>query len=425
MIRDTSAQDIVRTTSTTSPRKWLLIGLCGLAMLGVLSMGISKIGLWFKGEITVSAETIRTAQVERGDFISDLGLEGRVVAAVSPTLYSPLAGIVNLKVQPGDNVSKNQIVAIVDSPESQAELEQQQANLQRLQAQLGRQRIQSKITQAGNQQILDLAQVKLRAAHREMRRAEKSKNISAISDIEYERYKDELSRAEVEAKHAQQDASLNKESLEYELRTKELELESQQLLVDNLKRRVEDLSLRSPVDGVIGRVEIKHKAAVAANTALITVVDLSAFEVELLIPESYADDLGIGMSAEVLYNSNQYTGKLSSLSAQVVNNQVTGRIRFTDQGPQGLRENQRLQARIIINHLVDVLKIKRGAFIESGAGRIAYVLDNQGLAHRHEIQLGSRSISQVEILTGLDQGQTIITSNITQFQNAQTVRIAD
>ena len=63
--------------------------------------------------------------------------------------------------------------------------------------------------------------------------------------------------------------------------------------------------MRSPVDGVVGTLSVADRSVVAANTALMTVVDLSQLEVELEIPESYADDLGLGMTAEVNIGAHQ------------------------------------------------------------------------------------------------------------------------
>ena len=68
--------------------------------------------------------------------------------------------------------------------------------------------------------------------------------------------------------------------------------ERRRLLTANLERRVEELNVRAPVDGIIGTLNVADRAVVAANTALMTVVDLSRLDVELSMPESCAEDLG-------------------------------------------------------------------------------------------------------------------------------------
>lgn len=422
-IRDTSAQDVVLDGSDRW--RWLkwAVPLAGLALLGLL-LG-SALSNWLSAEASVSADRIRTAVVSRGDLVRDLNVQGRVVAAVSPTLYSPATGTVTLEVQPGNAVSLDQVLARIDSPEVRSEFLQEMSSLDRLNAELEREKIQARKAQVKSQQTIDLAKVKLTAADREMRRAEESIKTNAISEIDFERARDELARARVEHNHAVQDAQLESESLEFETATRQLAVGRQQLIVDELKRRVDDLSVRSPVDGIVGNVAVDQKALVNENAPLITVVDLSAFEVEIRIPEAYADDLGIGLAGEVHYNSARYRGDLVSLSPEVVNNEVVGRIRFSGETPPGLRQNQRVTVRVMMDELVSVLKLQRGAFADSGGGRSAFVMTDAGLAERRPIRLGARSAAEVEVLAGLNEGDRVIISSITEFEEYDTIQVVD
>mgnify|MGYP001580411641 CR=1 FL=1 len=196
-------------------------------------------------------------------------------------------------------------------------------------------------------------------------------------------------------------------------------------MVAELDRRVAELMIRSPVTGIVGNVAVEQKALVNENAALITVVDLTAFEVEIRIPESYADDLGIGLSSDVKFNNEEYAGQLVSLSPEVVDGEVVGRIRFSDRTPPGLRQNQRVTVRITMDELKGVLKRQRGSFADNGGGRSAFVVTADGLATRSPIRLGSRSITEVEGLDGLEEGERIIISSISEFEDYDTIQIVD
>ncbi|MEE4218847.1 MAG: HlyD family efflux transporter periplasmic adaptor subunit [Xanthomonadales bacterium] len=422
-IRDTSAQDV----QIEKPGRWRklkrLIPLLVLApVLVLLSNALSN---WLNAEASVSADRIRTAVVGRGDLVRDLNVQGRVVAAVSPTLYSPATGTVTLQVMPGDAVVTGQVLATIDSPEVRAEFMQEQSTLDRLNAEREREKIQARKAQVKSQQTIDLARVKLTAAEREMRRADESMKTNAISEVEYERARDELSRARVEHNHAVQDAQLETESLEFETATRQLAVERQQMVVNELNRRVDDLAIRSPVTGIVGNVAADQKSLVNRNAPLITVVDLSAFQVEVRIPETYADDLGIGLAGDVKYNNQDFRGELVSLSPEVVNSEVVGRIRFVGDMPPGLRQNQRVTVRIMMDELLDVLKLQRGSFAETGGGRTAFVLAANGLAQRKAIRLGARSAGEIEVLDGLAEGDRVIISSIAEFEDYETIQIVD
>jgi HlyD family secretion protein len=160
-------------------------------------------------------------------------------------------------------------------------------------------------------------------------------------------------------------------------------------------------------------------------------VDLTEFELDVDIPESYADDLAIGMVAEVNLNGQTHQATLVTISPEIENNQVTGRVRFakTDSNnnqlssPLGLRQNQRLTTRILMESKRDVLIVERGQFLQSANGNVAYVLQD-GLATRTTINTGARSLSVVEVLNGLTEGQQIIISSTDQFSAAKTVLIS-
>jgi multidrug efflux pump subunit AcrA (membrane-fusion protein) len=71
------------------------------------------------------------------------------------------------------------------------------------------------------------------------------------------------------------------------------------------------------------------------------------------------------------------------------------------------------------------LMLQRGQFLDSGGGRIAYVLDGKGLAHRRPITVGARSLSAVQIESGLEEGDSVVISSIEPFEGAETVLVTD
>ena len=92
--------------------------------------------------------------------------------------------------------------------------------------------------------------------------------------------------------------------------------------------------------------------------------------------------------------------------------------------PSGLRQNQRLNARILLDSRTDVLMVSRGQFMESGAGRVAYLVED-GMAHRRSIETGARSLNRVEILSGLEAGDTIVISSTELFRGADHAMLTD
>ena len=421
-IRDTSGQDRpVDQAPRLRQRRYLLIG-GAVGALALLIFVVMLVRGWMSAEVSVPRERVRIAEVTRGEFVRDVSAQGTVVAAVSPTLFAVAAGTVHYIVQAGDTVKKGQPLAQVDSPELRNELAREEATLAGMEVAVQRQSIDTRRQMLAAQQTIDLANVNIEAAQREQRRAEDSWSKHLISERDYEKARDEAAAAAVNHKHAVQTAELQKESLQFELSARRLERDRQRLVVEDLQRRVNDLEIKSPVDGIVGTLAVNERAAVPQNAAVITVVDLTAFEIEFQIPETYADDLKLGMDAEVTYGTRKYPAIVSAVSPEVKSGQVTGRLRFSDEVPRGLRQNQRLSSRIVLEQRYAVLKVARGAFLDTGGGRIAYLVQGD-IATRTKIETGATSVTEVEILQGLSPGDRIITSSLGEFDRAETVRL--
>ncbi len=423
-IRDTSAQDVAIDPTPQRQRRVRIAIAVGAGIALLIAIAVPATLRWMDAEISVPRERVRIATVTRGPFIRDTSAQGVVVAAVSPTLFSPAAGTVTYTVQAGDTVQQGQVLGTVNSPQLSNELAREQATAESLEVAVARQSIDTRRRLLTLQQTTDTAEVSIRAAERELKRAEDAWSTRAISQRDYEKARDDLTTAKLAHEHAIENAALEKEGLEFELKTRHLERNRQRLTVQELKRRADELTLRSPVNGVVGTLAFNQKAAVTENAALLTVVDLSAFEIEFQLPESYADDIGLGMQAEVSYGQHKYPAKVTAVSPEVKQNQVTGRVRFAGQVPPGLRQNQRVSTRIVLESRDNALKVQRGTFVDSGGGRVAYVVED-GLARRTAITLGASSIAEVEIASGLEDGDAIIVSGTDTFGDAAIVRLTD
>jgi len=423
-IADTSAQDIELAPKGNRTRN-LIGGGSILAVLVVLWVAIPALNRWSSTSASVPYDRLRIAEVIRADLVRDVSLQGRVVAAVSPTLYAPAAGTLSLHVEAGASVEVDQVLAVVDSPELENELKQAEAALEEQEMELERQRIESKQAALDKRKGADLADVALVAAKREMRRADEAHERGVIPVIDFEKAKDDLRNAELAYEHAVADADLFDERLTFELRAKELSRNRQELLVVELQRQVEQLDIRSPVAGIVGDLLVEQRAAVSRDTPVMAVVDLSRFEIDAQIPESYADDLAIGMQAEIILGDQKYSGQLVAVSPEIIAGQVRSRIRFSGNMPPNIRQNQRLTTRVLLEERPSVLTLQRGQFLETGGGRIAYVLRDDDIAERRQITIGGRSLSSVEITSGLSEGDRVIISSIDQFRSADTVLITD
>lgn len=418
MIKDTSGQDKVLAVSMAQKFKWpVILGGAALLMSALVwaSFGTDK------ASSSVDASELRFATLTRGTLVRDIATTGKIVAANAPILYSTEEGVVSLLSQPGDEVELGQVVATIESPNLVSQLKQQQALLEGMQSSLERAKLDARRQTLVINQLLDMAKVDLEAAERESRRGDQLIENKLISKIDFEKSKDDLHKAKLVHQHAIEEVDLLKDTLSFELKNSALEVDRQALVVQEFDRQLGALQIKAPVSGIIGNWLVEQKARIAPSQPILTVVDLSAFEAELAVPETYADELGLGMEVELNLGNMQLVGKLSSISPEVREREVSARVRFDGGDKLSLRQNQRLSARVLLENRPNVLMVKRGDFLGLGGNQV-YVL-NGDIASLNPIELGVRSMSQVEVLTGGKEGDVWVISGSEAFNNADRVQI--
>jgi HlyD family secretion protein len=277
---------------------------------------------------------------------------------------------------------------------------------------------------ANADKLVAQAEIDRQTAAREVEINTRMFKSGVIPELELRRSEDLLKKAEIALRHAHTEAGLAGKELAFDLGTKTQGLEREREVVRELERQVAALEIMSPVDGQVGQLLVAQRAAVAANAGVLTVVDLGAFELELRVPDSFARDLALGMSAEISAGTQKFAGRVRSVSPEVIDGNVATRLEFVDLRPAGLRQNQRLTARILIDERPDVLKVQRGAFVEAGGGNWAYFVED-GIAERRAIRVGAVSLDAVEILSGAKVGDQIVVTGADAFGDAQRVRIAN
>jgi HlyD family secretion protein len=421
VMRSTEGQDAPVEDKRPHWRRRRVLYIAGGALALVIALLVWLLLEWSDLRNTVSAERLRVVTVTKGHFIRDVAAQGTVIAAVNPTLFAIAPGTINYLVRAGDTVTKGQPLATLDSPALRNEFDRERATLDSLTAALARQEIEIRRQMLLSQQQADLAKVAITAAEREKKRAESAWDERVISERDYRRALDDLDTAKLNFDHASATTGLERDSLALELRTKRLERDRQAFVVENLKSRVEELTVRSPVSGMVANLAQTEKARVPESAPLITVVDLSAFEIEFQVAETYARDIKAGMTADITLDGRPHTGLVTAISPEVRQSQVTGRVKFAGAQPPGLRQNQRASVRIVLDERNDVVKFERGSFIDD-ATRALYVVRGDR-AVRMPVELGAASVAEVEVVRGLAAGDRVIVSDMRDFNDEPEVVI--
>jgi HlyD family secretion protein len=372
MIRDTSAQDRPLDTQPARKRRLLVIGGCVGAALLLVVLG---------------------------------------------------APAVTLQVHAGDSVKKNQVLALIDSPDLTAKLAQERSNADAMQADAMRAEVDSRSQRAAQQSTWDNASIDHKTAENDLARQQKAFEAGAVAGMQVDHAKDTLEKARIALANATTGLKLKEDSLRFDVQAKQLAHQRQLLLVKDLQRQLDSLAIKSPVDGQVGQLFVPERASVAKDAQLLSVIDLSALEVQVQVAESFARELAIGMPGEISGNGQSWQGLVSAVSPEVVANEVAARLRFAGATPGQLRQNQRLSVRVLLDKRDNVLTVRRGSFVDESGGAYAYVV-RDGIAVKTPIRVGARSIDKVEILSGLNVGDEVVIAGGESLQGTERVALS-
>lgn len=397
----------------------LALGLCAVALLAWMGWHFKSA---LAGGASVNRNRLTFATVGVGELTRDVAAEGRVVAASAPTLYAGSGGTVTFAVQPGSAVKAGQVLATIASPELQATLAQLRSAADALKSDWLRAQADARQASAAADASVQTAALALTSAENDLARQSRAFEAGAAAGMAVDQARDTVARARITHDQAKKALALKDDALHFELAARRQAHERAVLQVADLQRQQNELTVRAPVDGQVGQQFVSDRSTVAKDTKLLAVVDLTQLEVQVQVAESQARELAPGMPGEISGNGQRWSGRVSSVSPEVVNGEVAARLRFDGPPPAALRQNQRLSVRVLLDHRERVLRVARGAFVEEGGGRWAYVAQGD-VAVKRPVRLGAQSLTQVEVLDGLKAGDEVVVAGSDAFKSANHVQL--
>lgn len=403
---------------------WVFATAIIIAGIGILIWLSMDWIMQLKTQRSMPREHLRFAQVTRGDLRREFAMEGSLVVANSPTLYSSAEGIVTYHVKAGDPIKQGDLLLSIESPSLSSELTQANARLEELNAQLNQIELTMQHNAVMDRQAQEKSQLELRASERNFARFQQGFSQHFVSRLEFEKAEEALQLSQLAAAQLPTVQQINRKINQNQLRGLQQQVHSQAAVVNEYTRRMQALRIVSPVNGQVSDLVAKQQAAVNALSPLITVVDLSRFEVEADIAEHYAREIRPGMTVNLVLDGQTHPGTIVAIAPEVSSGQINVRLGFSGVQPANLRQNQRVSAQILLEQKSQVLIIPAGLYLDTDQGKSLFVVTGQ-VAKRTPVQIGARGISQVEVQQGLNAGDEIIISDTSALRDIDSLFITN
>lgn len=386
---------------------------CGLIYVIVLASGPRR--------LRINAEHIQIEEVKQADFMEYVDVEGIVHPILTIIVNTREAGNVDQIIgEEGSLLKKGDTILTLTNPNLMREIEDQQDEWEK-------QRIsyQEKALEM-EQKSLTLKQQTLEAEY-ELNKIRKSFSLEKeeyamgirskaqleVSEDEY-RYKTESTRLKL--KSLQSDSSMT--VIRKELLQNDRDREEKKLI--RSRQRIEDLVVRSPIDGQLSFVKVTPGQQVAAGENIAEVKVMDQFKIHTSLSEYYIDRVTTGLPAAITYQEKRYPLKISKVIPEVKDRLFEVDLVFTGEMPENVRLGKSFRVQIELGQPEQALVVPRGNFYQQTGGQWIYKVNaDKTRAVKVPVTIGRQNPRQYEITEGLQPGDLVIVSGYDTFGEAE------
>ena len=403
--------------------QWILAG-CAIVAAGVLAFFVTRLK---PAAPEVDRATVWTDVVKRGPLLRQVRGPGTLVPREDKIRLIPAqteATVVRIRVLPGAKVEPDTIVMDLVDPQLQQELLDAQLVLKGAQADYinTRAKVQS-----------DLMDQKAIAAtvgadhHQAQLQAQTDKslyNLGVISGLTYSASEGKAQELTTRNDLEKQRLTLNEKAIETQLAVQQTKVDQAKALLGLKQKQLDALSVRAGISGVLVELPLQVGEHVAPGTTLAKVVQPDQLKASLKIAETQARDIQIGQPAEIDTHNGVIDGKVMRIDPAVLNGTVTVDVELAGALPQGARPDLSVDGTIDLDRMSDVLYVGRPAFGNENSTISLFKLSADGkTAVRGPVKVGRASVNSIQVIEGLQAGDTVILSDMSRWDNTDRIRL--
>ena len=396
-----------------------------LTIAGIAALILLIFASWYftsgKSRLNVQSERITISEVKKSSFQVFIPVNGVVLPVTTIYLDAIEGGRVEEKfVEDGAFVKKGQPSLRLSNTDLELSLANQETAVFEVLTQM--QNTKNNAVQNTIQQLNQKAEVEnaLAEAERVYKLIKHLYEEKVIGGQEFKasenNYKFQQSRKKLNDQTLSQDEISNKQQIG--------QMASSYARMQNalslMRRKVGDLIVRAPVDGQLTSLDAEIGQSKTKGERLGQIDVISGYKVRVDIDEHYISRIVVGQEGEASIAGKMYPLKINKVYTQVNNGRFQVDMNFTGEVPEGIRRGQSLQIRIALSDETQALLINKGGFFQQTGGNWIFKLSEDGSkAYRVDLQLGRENPDYYEVLSGLKEGEKVITSSYENYGDMQ------
>ena len=400
----------------------IILGGVAVLFIGGVSFGLTRLR---PAAPSVDRATVWSDEVKRGPMLRDVRGLGTLVPEDIRWIPAQTDSRVDRWVlRPGAAVKPNSVIMELSDPTLQREeldaefqLKGAEADLANLKVQVDSDLMNQKANEASVRSDYEQARLQHEVDEKLFNEGIGSDHIRNLSKVKEEQL---ASRLKLESERT----AVAADSAKARLAAQQAKIDEQKALYELKKSQVDALHVRAGIDGVLQLVPVEVGQHVTPGTNLARVADPKKLKAEIKIAETQAKDVVIGQTATVDTRNGIVTGHVSRVDPSVQNGTVTVDVQFEGLLPDGARPDLSVDGTVELENLKNVLYVGRPVHGASQSTISLFKLTPDGSeAVRTNVKLGRSSVNTVEILDGLQVGDRVILSDMSQWDNYDRIRL--
>ena len=391
---------------------------------GVLITAGIIVGTVFLIDNDIDGAKLKIAVAEKGLLESSVSAYGKIIPLYEQSIVSPVATkLMEVYCVEGDSVATGESLLRLD-------LQSAETELRKLSDEVSMKNIAIEQTSLTNQtEITDLEmRIKTKEMSLDHLKAEvmNEKRLDCIGSGTGDRIR--------EAELAYETGLLELEQMKMQLqnekkvrdalyRSKQLEGAISQRNLQEMERTLDDARIKAPSSGIVTFINKNIGNSIAVGEKLAVISDLSHFKISAEIAEGNRSKLSVGSQVRIRFNRNTLDGHISNIAPQSQNGTVEFNVILDDDSDKRLQSGLRTELNIIYDVHDEVVRIPNGQFFQGPGNYYLFVKVSPDKLERRSVTLGDSNFDYVEVLSGIDVGEEVVISDMSEFRNKKSISL--
>lgn len=376
-------------------------------------------------QTSLKRKDLNISTVDKGVIEVSVSASGKVIPAFEEIINSPInSRIVEVYKRGGDSVDVGTPILKLDLQSAETEYNKQLDEEQMKSLQLEQQRVTNHNKLSEMEMNLKVSRMELDRKAVELRNERYLDSLGAGTTDKVRQVELDYNVSVLKLKEDEQKYKNEQALAEAELKVKELDLNIFRKSLAETRRTLEDAQIRSPRKAILTYVNNEIGSQIGQGAKVAIVSDLSHFKIEGEIADTYGDRIAAGSKAVIKIGSEKLNGTVSDVTPLSKNGVISFTVQLEEDNHRRLRSGLKTDVYVMNAVKDDVLRIANSSYYVGKGEYELFVVNGDQLLKR-KVQLGDSNFEYVDVISGLQEGDEVVVSDMNAYKDKNKLKIED